>query len=327
MKGNTEQTSHFPITRSIVSADALANVLERAYGFAVSRCQLIKAVVLDTYQVTTPHGPYILRIYPAQRRTATEITAELDFLAYLHAAGVSVSIPVHQHNGERLLTLLAPEGTRQAVLFTYAPGQPLKQNVTTTAIRTYGQALARVHAIADTLPQALPRPPLDLQMLLERPIAELGAAFADRSTDWTFLRHVADVLKPKIAALPTTPPQYGLCHGDTSAANVHVAADGQVTLFDFDFCGPGWRAYDIGTFLVDESPDVAQAFLEGYQDVRVLTADEQAAIPLFQVAQNIWVLGMRASYVNEWGSTHFSDRLVNHIFTFIKSTMARIDAL
>ena len=31
-----------------------------------------------------------------------------------------------------------------------------------------------------------------------------------------------------------------------------TAAEGQITLFDVDLCGPGWRAYDIGTFVIDE---------------------------------------------------------------------------
>ncbi len=63
------------------------------------RCQLIKAVILDTYQVTTSTGPYILRIYPAGRRTIANIVAELDWLDYLHAAGVAVSTAIPQPNG------------------------------------------------------------------------------------------------------------------------------------------------------------------------------------------------------------------------------------
>ncbi|MEZ4679171.1 MAG: hypothetical protein R2932_33630 [Caldilineaceae bacterium] len=58
----------------------------------------------------------------------------------------------------------------------------------------------------------------------------------------------------------------------------------------------------------------------------MLTAAEQACIPAFQVVQNIWVLGTRANYVNEWGTTHFSARLVNHVLAFIRKTMDRIEA-
>ena len=53
---------------------------------------------------------------------------------------------------------------------------------------------------------------------------------------------------------------------------------------------------------------------------------EWAAIPWFQIVQSIWVLGLRADYVNDWGSALLSDRLVNHILTFIKQTIARAGA-
>jgi Ser/Thr protein kinase RdoA (MazF antagonist) len=83
--------------------------------------------MLDTYLVTAATGPAILRIYPAQRRTEAHILAELDVLGYLQAAGISVSVPIRRRDGERLLSLQAPEGARYAALFTYAPGQPLSQ--------------------------------------------------------------------------------------------------------------------------------------------------------------------------------------------------------
>ncbi len=315
-----------PILRSILSADALAAVLERAYGLSNVRCQLIKAVILDTYQVLSSTGPYILRVYPAQRRTVSAIRAELELLAYLHAAGVSVSMPIAQVTGEQLLAFEAPEGPRYGVLFTYAAGQPLSQQHTPLNVRAYGNLLAHVHTIADTLPHSLARPHLNLAMLLDQPLIELETVFGQRTADWTFLRQVAELVRPQIEALPTEAPWYGLCHGDTSSANVHIAPDGRLTLFNFDFCGPGWRVYDISTFLIEEPEEMVNAFLEGYQAVRRLMAEEQTCIPVFQVVQNIWVLGMRANYVNEWGTTHFSERLVSHILTFIRKTIGRIAA-
>ena len=112
------------VQRSIVSADALAPIVAQAYGLEGVGCQLIKSAMLDTYAIASRHGPGILRIYPARRRTAAAILAELELLADLHAAGVAVSVPIPQRSGERLLRIEAPEGVRYAVLFTYAPGSP-----------------------------------------------------------------------------------------------------------------------------------------------------------------------------------------------------------
>jgi Ser/Thr protein kinase RdoA (MazF antagonist) len=75
--------------------------------------------------------------------------------------------------------------------------------------------------------------------------------------------------------------------------------------------------------LIDEPEAIGQAFLEGYESVRALTALERASIPLFQILQSIWVLGLRANYVNDWGNAALSDRLVNNVLTFIKQIIER----
>jgi Ser/Thr protein kinase RdoA (MazF antagonist) len=311
------------IQRSILSAAALAPIVAQAYALDGVRCQLIKSAMLDTYLVKATAGPTILRIYPAQRRTETDILAELDVLAYLQAAGISISVPILQRDGQRLLAIQAPEGLRYAALFTYARGQPLSQQCTPPNVRAFGRMLAQVHVQTDRWPQLPSRPPLDLVTFLDRPLTELDRVFGERSAEWAFLRQVASAVRPRIAALPTEPPWYGFCHGDTGSANAHVTADGRLTLFDFDMCGAGWRAYDIATFLIDEPEAIAHAFLEGYASVRALSALERASIPIFQIVQSIWVLGLRADYVNDWGNALLSDRLVNNILAFIKQIIER----
>ena len=310
-----------PTLRSVLAPDALVSLVEAAYGLNIARIQLIKAVILDTYRVWTHQGLLMLRVYPSRRRTRPEIDAELDFLAYLQAQGVAVSVAMMRLDGTRLLTLPAPEGTRYAALFTYAPGIPLGKNL--AAIRSYGHSLAHIHALADGWPAPRPRTPLDLAYLLDRPLEQL-ASLAARHDDWAFLQAVAAVVRPRLAVLPTSPPHYGYCHGDAGSNNAHVADNGQVTLFDFDFCGPGWRAYDVATFVNGESAEVVQAFMAGYAEVRVLADEELAALPLFQIAQSIWLLGLRASYINEWGEIHFADKFIDYILADIKATFALI---
>jgi Ser/Thr protein kinase RdoA (MazF antagonist) len=245
----------------------------------------------------------------------------LDFITNLHTQGAPVSIPVVQRNGERLLAIQAPEGTRYAVLFTYAQGEPLGEDL--PAIRTYGEALAHIHTIADTLPPTLARTPLDLAFLLDRPLEQLHN-LGQRNDDWMFLQTVVHHIRPQIAALPTTAPHFGYCHGDAGGNNAHVDNDGRVTFFDFDFCGLGWRAYDLATFLSGESTAVIEALLQGYQTVRLLSDEERAALPLFQIAQSIWMLGTRASYINEWGEIHFTNRFVDHVVGFIRTTFETV---
>lgn len=109
-----------PVLRSVLSAEALAQLVARDYGVAGARCRLIKAVVLDTYRVTAPGGLYVLRVYPHARRSVAEIAAELQFLEYLRDRGAHVATPIPRRDGGLLTALDAPEGVRQAALFAYA---------------------------------------------------------------------------------------------------------------------------------------------------------------------------------------------------------------
>lgn len=84
-------------------------------------------------------------------------------------------------------------------------------------------------------------------------------------------------------------------------------------MFDFDQCGYGWCAFDIGKFRhvtyawkIDAS--VRKPFLEGYQAIRPLSAVELAAIPVFTKVAHIWVMGINCQAAVEvipYG--HFTD--------------------
>lgn len=314
-----------PITRSVLAGAALVPVLRETYGLAIRDCRLIKAMILATYHVRTDEGHYILRIYPHGRRSRAEVEGELSFLNSLHALGVPVSVPLRTTAGHQTLSLEAPEGKRLAALFSFAPGHPLEPRKDLDSVRAYGRLLATVHQLADRLPMPESRPPLDFERLVAGPIARLWQTFPARRRDWAHLREMVPTLHAVIDALGKRAPQYGMCHGDVGPANVHVTQDGTLTLFDFDFCGPGWRAYDVSVFLIDCTDEVAEAFLAGYQEIRTLDEEELTAVPVLQVAQHIWLLGLRASYVDEWGTTYFSRQFVDSVLAAIEENLAKIN--
>ena len=67
-----------------------------------------------------------------------------------------------------------------------------------------------------------------------------------------------------------------MCHGDLHTGNARFDKDGRLTLFDFDSCGYGWRAIDIGVYHVSydwidlsdrtrlEKDRFWEAFVDGY---------------------------------------------------------------
>ena len=60
---------------------------------------------------------------------------------------------------------------------------------------------------------------------------------------WEALQPIADDTLRYLHDLPTD----GLIHGDIDASNALIMPNEQIALLDFDFFGPGWRGYDLGT--------------------------------------------------------------------------------
>ena len=104
--------------------------------------------------------------------------------------------------------------------------------------------------------------------------------------------------------------------------NVLVAPDGRLTLLDFDFCGPGWRAFDVATYLHvarDERATEASGrdFLAGYQEVRPLADWELAAIPLFVAVRELFRLGNWGPRVEEWGTQALPEEMIDRHLRWI----------
>ena len=105
---------------------------------------------------------------------------------------------------------------------------------------------------------------------------------------------------------------------------------GEVAVLDFDFCGPGWRAYDVATYLGEvrfwEAPaSAAEAFLAGYEALRPLAEWERAALPLLEAARHIQAMGTPAMHVNEWGRAYLSDRMIDTLLEAIRQSVAEVD--
>jgi Ser/Thr protein kinase RdoA (MazF antagonist) len=313
----------------LVSVTALANLLEATYGLSSARCQLIQTTIRDTYRVSSDQGTFLLCIYTHNCRPVAEINAELDFMDLLHSEGVNVGPAISAQGSNRLMTIQSPEGERQAVLFTYVEGCLFKEATTLESSYRYGQAIAQLHTVADTMSRSLARPHINWPHLVEQPIAAFASAAMHRPEDVDYLRRVATILQPKLEALSREKPHYGLVHGDVIPSNALIGPSGDVTLLDFDFCGFGWRAYDVATFISETKywkmqEEVSRAFLEGYQKIRSLAADEFASVPLLEAARNIFALGIPAMKVNEWGRRYFHDRIIDRLLDNIKANMEQI---
>jgi Ser/Thr protein kinase RdoA (MazF antagonist) len=105
---------------------------------------------------------------------------------------------------------------------------------------------------------------------------------------------------------------FGFCHGDLHGFN--AAFDGEtVTMFDFDCCGVGWRAYDIAVYrwLLEMRNLTSnwKPFLETYQERRPLAQIDLSAVPLFVAARYIWILGLHTGNASFLGRSFMNDQL------------------
>jgi Ser/Thr protein kinase RdoA (MazF antagonist) len=320
--------SYFPVTKSFLSNDGLAREIEVAYGLLSVRCQLITASMRDVYLVTANERRYILFIYRHNQHTRDEIEAEWRFVDYLNANGVPVAPAISMKSGECVLTFPAPEGIRYGVLTTFVEGKHLRQRPSLEAARAYGRIVAQIHVVSDAMPDTLSRPAHDVDLWLRRSIAAFVVEVPERAADIAYLHQCAAALRSKINELPKEKPRYGMIHGDVIRANAQVADDGQVTILDFDLCGPGWRAYDIASYLIairgaPEEAGSERAFLSGYQEVRSLTQVEQEAIPLFEAARAIFSIGVPAMNIYHWGSAYFH-AFLDHSLERLKRSMEKV---
>ena len=313
---------HLPISKSFLSAETLARTVETKYGLPNVRCQLITASLRDVYLVTSDGGRRVLFVYRHGHRSPAEITSEWQFVDYRDGHGVPVAPAVRRRDGELLLAFHAPEGIRYGVLTRYAVGKHLRQRRSVEAIRAYGRAVARIHTLADVMDRELTRPANDVGHLLDRCIAAFGAEVPERPQDLAYLRQCGSILRARIdGALPQEKPYYGLIHGDVIRANLQVGDDGSVTLLDFDLCGPGWRVYDVASYLVvvrmlPEREESERAFLGGYEQIRRISDAEREALPLFEAVRAIFDIGVPAMNVYHWGSAYlhaFLDRSLDRV--------------
>ncbi len=326
----------FPVAHSIPATDAVLTAIASTYALgAPVACSLIRGGWNDTYRVETADDRYILRVCGAGRRSLTDLRYELDFLLHLARVGVGVSTPVARADGHRIGILRAPEGDRFTILFTHAPGSDPQPSPFKDAVQAgrFGRALAALHNAGDTFSSPYPRPARDLRYLLDKPLAAFRPLLAHRPADWDYVTTVAEVIRARITALADAGLRWGTVHRDPCSGNATVTADGRVTWFDFEHCGPGWTAQDLASAYGIDADDAGgyvgqgpiwQALLSGYHAVRPVMATELAALPALVVANSFFFMEANLEWATVRGHEYWaSDEHFTDWFTGLRQLMAR----
>jgi Ser/Thr protein kinase RdoA (MazF antagonist) len=299
-------------THSILDADALGALVAQQYELAdVSRTRLIRPGLNDVYEVLFGEGRRILRVYRVGWRSDDDLYWERELLDHLFAGGVPVTVVEPTRYGQPFVSVRAPEGRRQIMMFTFADGllvregraKGKKPSVVEFPER-YGALCAAVHSRADGFVSTYPRFALDSDHLLWRPWQAIAPLLDKRSADRDRLLEIVRELAARAAAI-SDELDVGPCHGDLTGGNA-VLNNGELTMFDFDSGGIGPRAYDLAVFAwsmrLQQAPaGTVERFMAGYRRVRPLAAADSAVIPLFEAIREIWFMGLQSKNAADWG--------------------------
>lgn len=297
----------FPATYSTLDPEALAQLIKNHYALGNVHCAFLVRGVGDTYLVEAQSKKFILRVYRSSHRTLPQIKEEVDLLLHLKKAGVSVSYPIPATAGEAILEINAAEGTRYAVLFSYAPGKT-ERLLNDRQLQNLGREMAGFHLAASTFPKGNARWTFDFNTTMFAPLERLRPVFSEDQETYTWLQQMAKQVERRYSQTDTSHFSRGYCHFDFLPKNFHFDGDA-VTLFDFDFMGYGWQLNDIMSFWQHLVLDVYtnrttraaadnayQVFLEGYRERRAVSEEELKAVPYLAIGFWLFYMGFHTTH-------------------------------
>ncbi|MFB6723669.1 phosphotransferase enzyme family protein [Kribbella sp. NPDC056345] len=238
---------------------------------------------------------YVVRV----QRTADQrkVAAEHRLLTELTRCGLSFEVPAPIPATDGRTAVATPAGL--ATLCRQLPGvHPARSE---REMELAGRAAGELCAALADLPLELApsdwRRPLDT---IRPEFAELGDLFAllrrelpGAASDWLATRapEIDRAMEELRQRLPVQ-----IVHGDFGLSNLLVAEGRVSAVLDFEIAGIDLRFADLVTALHRSAPDQVTAFRRGYAAFTVLSADEEAALPMMvrhrAIGSAIWRAGV-----------------------------------
>ena len=246
-------------------------------GRLVSFKGIAEGVENTNYLVDTERGRYILTLYE-KRVNEADLPFFVGLMEHLAKSGITCPLPVRNAHGEALGRIAG----RPAALVTFLDGVWLRRPQAPHC-EAVGAALARLHAAGQsfdlTRVNALGHPGW-------RPLFDRFARRADEIAPGLHAT-LAGELDYMDRHWPSALPE-GVIHADLFPDNVFFRGDDLSGLIDFYFACNDALAYDLAVCLnawCFESDFLfnitkGRALINGYQSVRPLGHDEQAALPV-----------------------------------------------
>lgn len=312
----------------MLDAEALARELGSRYVFdGPPACQLLYRGMNDIYIVHDAARRYALRAWRTGWRSLDNVTYELEFLDFLQSKGLPVSPSIKAKNGAPFLVADAPEGPRALALFTWADGHKLGSAPDVASCRKIGAMFAKLHIVGQEFKPSIPRITNPASAFVKN-LPALKKLVFDRPADYDLYARIAPALEKAVLAAEEVLP-YGPNHGDFHFNNVHVRANGDFTLLDFDNAGEDVFIQDIACYVWangygNYDAKYADAFLEGYNTVRPLLKAETDALDLFLLAKEFRLLSGFSTHVNAIGHAPLRFRSLEWFSTSLRTRAEKL---
>lgn len=120
--------------------------------------------------------------------------------------------------------------------------------------------------------------------------------------DSLLLEAALNCIGEKLRAYGQSARRYGLIHADLRLTNLLLHKDG-TRVIDFDDCGMGWFVHDIAAAMSFEehcpqAPRWLENWLQGYEQVSHLDAQDEAMIPHMIMQRRIQMTAWMATHAN-----------------------------
>lgn len=313
----------FPVSQSVLDADALSAEVKNRYGFAGEvRCRLLSRGMNDIYRIEHADGPHALKVARTGKSNDEEFAYEQDYVNHLSVKGIEVPNAIPLADGSLFFSIDAPEGKRQIVMMRWLDGTPYDRVVDEEDAERLGAFLAKIHHASSDFKTPHRKTIASVPKLVER-LPYLLDMVRDQPDDHAYLEQACVRVTDGVAALDPKAVPSGACHGDLQCANVMLLESGGLAVFDFSDCGADPLAKDIAAFYwrndFEGRPEsVNQAFVAGYDSVRPLSPEEKAAQPLFRLLRHLLITSSMAQYVNRIGPVPGFDKNISYYMAMIR---------
>lgn len=282
---------------------------------------------------------YALRLHRGGYHQKADIVSELQWLEALRETGIVVPEAVQDSEGERVQTLLLPDGTaRHAVLFRWIDGEMPTTEVDPASFQQLGHITARLHLHSRQWqkPQGFQRIIWDHQTMVsdQSHWGRWQDAPGLDPADHEVVKQAIARIGQELTEFGKSEDRYGLIHADLRLTNL-LLHKGETRVIDFDDCGFGWYLHDLAAAIsfVEHHPRAAEwvdHWIRGYEQVAHISDEEMARVPTLLMQRRIqltaWVGSHAETEMAQSLGPHWADHSVRLCRRYLETQQLPVGA-